>query len=69
MIQTAIYLQTVPEERFAWRVDQHQHKEQCGPVLRIDGEQCVTPTGQMQMPKWCVASWVIQVKRIVSSQF
>eukprot|EP00731_Ephydatia_muelleri_P003916 Em0002g92a len=27
----------------------------------INGEQCVTPTGQMQMPKWCVASWVIQM--------
>ena len=47
-----------------WRVDQHQHKEQWGLVLKINGEQCVTPTGQMQMPKWCVASLAIQVKKI-----
>ena len=51
-----------------WRVDQHQHKEQWALVLEINGEQCVTPTGQMQMPKWCVASWVIQVKRMVLFQ-
>ena len=51
-----------------WRVDQHQHKEQWGLVLKINGEQCVTPTGQMQMPKWCVASWAIQVKRMVLFQ-
>ena len=51
-----------------WRVDQYQHKEQWGIAPIMNGEQCVTPTGLMQMPKWCVASWVMQVKRMVLFQ-
>ena len=35
-----------------------------GACLEINGEQCVTATGQMQMPKWCVASYAIQVKKL-----